>query len=293
MIFNERKTCEVCSLQSLKKLVELPYESKELETFLVKYYENRIPTSLLAGQKMILNQCQDCGFVWQVHTLTEKYATELYSAWIDPAKSLEKSLNHNRNYYKSLLDDVFFVSTLFDKKPKQIKVLDFGLGWGNWSSAAISMGMDVFGFELSAEKIEYTRKKGIKVISDLNEYESYFDYVHAEQVLEHLDHPFEAMTVIEKIVKPGGLIRISVPNFPNYSINNESYKAKHDALHPLEHINTFQKKNLHLMAKRLKLEKMGFSQFLKNLMKNPKYCSLFFRKYMGVQLSNSILLKKN
>lgn len=272
--------------------MELLFASQDLASFLSRHYENRIPSDLLENEKLILNQCLDCGFVWQVNTLIEKYAIELYSEWVDPTKSYQKSLNHNRNYYKSLLDDVFFVSLIFNKEPRKIKVLDFGMGWGNWSSSAISMGMDVFSFELSSQKIEYAKKRGINVVSDLSEYEDFFDYVHAEQVLEHLDHPLEALSLIKKVVKPGGVIRLSVPNFPDYTINDKTFKAKHDALHPLEHLNTFTKSNLNLMARKLGLKVLDIFFFLQLFLNHPQNSILIIKKLVGLKINNTVLLRK-
>lgn len=59
----------------------------------------------------------------------------LYEEYIDPLESLKKRESSSFQYFKSLIKDCLKASLLCEKifknPPRKIKVLDFGMGWGN------------------------------------------------------------------------------------------------------------------------------------------------------------------
>ena len=66
------------------------------------------------------------------------------------------------------------------------------------------------------EVIPFDKEQG-----DANHIDTYFkpeslDFVHGSQVLEHLHNPIDALTRMLRIVKPGGYVVITVPDYDLY-----------------------------------------------------------------------------
>ena len=47
-----------------------------------------------------------------------------------------------------------------------------------------------------------------------------FDIINLEQVLEHTQEPFDILTGVSAYLKPGGIVRITVPNLTRVQSSN-------------------------------------------------------------------------
>ena len=56
-----------------------------------------------------------------------------------------------------------------NQKPRDVKVLDFGMGWGHYCIASNAVGFDVYGSELSDVRIKYAQNNGVKLIKNTKE----------------------------------------------------------------------------------------------------------------------------
>lgn len=80
-------------------------------------------------------------------------------------------------------------------------------------------GFEVFGLDLDQKSIEACKRKNLMVFNEMltgfaadhSEFHESFDVVTFFEVLEHQDAPIEFLQNIKKLVKPGGLIALSVP----------------------------------------------------------------------------------
>lgn len=97
-------------------------------------------------------------------------------------------------------------------------VFDVGFGFAQALLYFSEKGMRVSGLEPSPEGVEYARSRGLEVyqagIEDFSCVGSQrFDVVMMLNVLEHLRQPAETLISIrERLLKPGGLLVIDVPN---------------------------------------------------------------------------------
>ena len=103
---------------------------------------------------------------------------------------------------------------LFGRKGK---LLDVGVGRGEILIAAKGEGWDVEGVEPSETFADYAEQRtGAKIwrqpIEDANIPEDEFDVVILAAVLEHLYNPNQIMAKIARVLKPGGLLYLDVPN---------------------------------------------------------------------------------
>mgnify|MGYP001028236444 CR=1 FL=1 len=97
-------------------------------------------------------------------------------------------------------------------------LLDIGCGEGFFLFNASRMGYTVKGVELSQEAGEYARREfdldiETKPFEEAEFRENYFDVVTLWQVLEHVPHPLVILKEVHRILKPGGLVAVSTPDF--------------------------------------------------------------------------------
>lgn len=135
--------------------------------------------------------------------------------------SSEKEYSHYTTYQDAedfkRLD--FIVNSIKDLKKKDAYILDIGCGNGNISLALGALGYKVLGIDIDPVSIKNATAlntfKNVRFeISDANAFSinDNFDAIVCSEVLEHLDHPWELVKSIYRILKPGGILVATVPN---------------------------------------------------------------------------------
>lgn len=99
---------------------------------------------------------------------------------------------------------------------ENIKFLDIGTGEGKTLLEGSLRGWDVTGIDIVDNRIDTARNSKIKFISakflEYNFHENHFDFIYLDSVLEHVLDPVEYLIKIRKILKPGGVVYVGVPN---------------------------------------------------------------------------------
>jgi 2-polyprenyl-3-methyl-5-hydroxy-6-metoxy-1,4-benzoquinol methylase len=96
-------------------------------------------------------------------------------------------------------------------------VLEIGCATGAFMAAIADRGWQVKGIEPSAEAAAYARDvRGLDVLCGTVESvplaAASFDMIYAWHVFEHLAHPTRTLRVIRDVLKPGGILCLSMPN---------------------------------------------------------------------------------
>ncbi|MEM9775017.1 MAG: class I SAM-dependent methyltransferase [Chloroflexota bacterium] len=99
------------------------------------------------------------------------------------------------------------------------KVLDIGCATGLFLGAMQQNGWECTGIEPSQYASEYARSQyGLEVVTgtleDTQMPSNSFDVVTMWDVLEHVDDPMETLNEVNRLLKPNGLLVVSLPN-PN------------------------------------------------------------------------------
>ncbi len=97
------------------------------------------------------------------------------------------------------------------------RLLDFGCSWGYLVAQARRHGLDAFGFEISLPRARFGREHlGVEILdqqADLDRLPAEsVDMVYASHVLEHLAHLSGVFDGFARLLRPGGLLLILVPN---------------------------------------------------------------------------------
>ena len=95
-------------------------------------------------------------------------------------------------------------------------LLDVGCGGGSYLYRLKSWGWNAYGVEPSAVGAAQARSLGLHVYQGQLEEaafpDSFFDVVRLNHVLEHLTDPHGTLCEIKRIVRPDGLVYVTVPN---------------------------------------------------------------------------------
>ena len=96
------------------------------------------------------------------------------------------------------------------------KFLDVGCASGSHLYRLRSWGWKSYGVEPSEKGVRMAREMGLNVfhgeLADARFPDSFFDVVQLKDVLEHLVDPHAVMNEIRRILKPDGLVYITLPN---------------------------------------------------------------------------------
>jgi 2-polyprenyl-3-methyl-5-hydroxy-6-metoxy-1,4-benzoquinol methylase len=92
-------------------------------------------------------------------------------------------------------------------------VLDFGCGNGGFLRDIKALCKDCAGLEKDANYFHsFKENKGIKLYKDMSEIKTKFDYITLFHVLEHIKDPKKTLKDLSKVLAPGGVIVVEVPN---------------------------------------------------------------------------------
>jgi 2-polyprenyl-3-methyl-5-hydroxy-6-metoxy-1,4-benzoquinol methylase len=244
-----RESCPICGRSDVKEVYSESFGSPALQEAIAAAYRERGHSEprALAAYQYVLDYCEGCELVFQRNVPDGDFAATLYGRWIDGATLFENKVqNRPIAYYRSLSSSVFDLLSLTGRKPSELRVFDFGMGWGEFCLMCKAFGCDAFGSELAPDKVAHARRAGIEQM-DLEAVESRsLDVINLSQVLEHLDSPRELIGSLVGHLRPGGLLRVAVPNGDTLARKlargnhaAEEVRRNRKLVAPLEHLNCF------------------------------------------------------
>ena len=260
----QRKVCPCCASRSLHEIYRAPFDENPIKEYLENFYspQGGVEFEYLGDACYVLVECAVCGLIFQSEILNAELMGKLYGSWIDPDKVFRLECEES-GYQRSAAHarEIERLLALLGKAPSSLRLLDFGMGWGQWARMAKAFGCDCYGFELCSRRIEVAQAEGIKVITWDEIPLQQFDFVNTEQVFEHVPDPMATMLHLKKSLKPGGLLKISVPSAHNMGrrLQRMDWKAPKwsryslNPVAPLEHINFFRNSSLLKMAERAEM----------------------------------------
>lgn len=214
----------------------------------------------LRGWNFHLEQCTSCECVFQKWKGDEAFLDELYTFWLEghiaddpdafvPWRKILAAPRRSRDGH-----EIMMAASCLGRKVETLKTLDYGMGFGIWARVALALGTDSHGFDLSPTCVAYARSKGVKIASqeDLDRGGNGFDYINTEMVFEHIDNPGDEAKRLAANLRPGGLLKITVPSGVDVidRVRRGTWHAgKYSkdsltAVQPLEHLNAYTRKTM-------------------------------------------------
>lgn len=293
--FIKRQVYPVCECSNKQLLLSVPFTDDRVSYFLDSYYEGRIPKEILKEGVFNIVRCKNCELIFQENILSDDNMYLLYEEWISAEASLNKKKLADVDIFNNYAVEIVGISKYLKKKPCEINVLEYGMGWGYWANLAKSFGFVVTGVELSKSRIEFAQNNGLEIINDISQVQSEsVDYVYSNQVFEHLPDPKEALQQLSRVLSKKGVIHIQVPNGKGVfrKLQDPNWRADHDEIHPLEHINCFTRNSLLVLAEKASLKLAPYPyrpsfHGIKSMLKSH------FRYIENLRSSTEVYLSKN
>jgi len=100
------------------------------------------------------------------------------------------------------------------------RLLDVGCGTGDLAAIFARRGWSAAGIEPSTTAAEHARAIGVEAVTgtlaDAPWDDGEFDAILFNHSLEHIDEPAQALAEAARLLRPGGLLAIAVPNFGSW-----------------------------------------------------------------------------
>lgn len=182
---NEFNKCLICSHSAFRRL---PRYSKD---FLVK--------------------CRNCGFVFSQRIPTQAELVEEYSS------------TYSRNDAISPItlkryDEIFLFLEQFRRNNN---IIDVGAGNGHFIQAAKLRGWNAFGTEFDERAVAICASKGVTMhhgkLDPSNYQPGQFDVITSFEVIEHINNPIEEVQNFFHLLRSGGLVYLTTPNYNSLS----------------------------------------------------------------------------
>lgn len=238
----DRNVCPSCQSRQLKFV----HQEDNLKTHnpVLKAYFDR---------PSVLAECQQCDFAF-VSSIPDspKFYEELYSG-TERDVSIDFHHSGKRRIFSEVKRSVL-------RHRQSGKILDIGAGTGVLLST-FQPEFQGTGVELGSEARKFANTQNLNVIaadlSSLPFADASFDVITLIDVLEHLAKPVENLKEIDRVLKPGGLFYVKVPNYRSQLYKQKVLQflglSKEGIMANYIHINHFSPPALMNM-----LEKMGF-----------------------------------
>src|SRR3989339_168793 len=218
----------------------------------------KIMASRKDGQKIV--KCRNCGLVY----VNPRYSEESLKKLYDGEGSIHGEISGKIDY-KTFLENEFYGGgvaqlNLVKKYKLTGKLLDIGIGGGQFAYAAANNGFNVTGTDLSMKAVANAKSRyGMDIkngkVEELKLKTAEYDVVTLWSVLEHVVNPLQVLKEANKLLKQDGVLFGYVPNINGLSsryknltalVKNEDRKYGHFGL-PY-HIVLFTKNTLRQMS---------------------------------------------
>jgi len=206
-----RTRCPGCGHGIARTLHREPLDSPGIRRYMHAHYEDRVARDF-AGYVYELAECEHCSLAYQAEVPTPALLEEIYDQWLPATERAAVVARWGLDDYRYLAGQVEFVLEHVGRRPDTIRALDFGFGWAEWARMAGAYGVDVCGAELSQVRIDYAAAHGIPMIDADRLPDGEFNFINTEQVFEHLLEPGQVLRRLGRALRPGGLLKLSVPD---------------------------------------------------------------------------------
>lgn len=205
---------------------------------------------LTGYEQNYLVKCSSCHFVFCQRRPSENELKAHYSLYQRANVISEITLKR----YNVLLDEL-------EPYRKMNNIIDVGCGDGFFLEAARKRKWNVFGTEFTQEAIEVCLGKGIEMSASplgLRNYKAeFFDVITSFEVIEHINTPMDEIKAFSTILRKGGVVYITTPNFN--SISRDILNSKWNMIEYPEHLSYFTTQTLSYLFRKSNFKRLEIS----------------------------------
>jgi SAM-dependent methyltransferase len=226
-------------------------------------------------------KCSGCGFLFtqdypEQTEIGGYYESEEYISHSDTSKGFSNKLYQIARSIMLGRKKVLVEKTTGLKKGK---ILDIGSGTGYFAATMKKTGWQVKGIEINEKARNFSIANFGLEVDPPDKIASYdsdsLDCITLWHVLEHFHDPFKNISEIYRLLKPGAVCLVALPNCNSYDANH--YKRFWAAWDVPRHLWHFQPSTFRIFS-----EKAGFNfENLKILPLDVFYISLLSERYKG------------
>ena len=177
----------------------------------------------LEKEGLSLVRCQDCDLVYVNPVFDEAHYKTIYQA--EDYQAIVRDLgeaSHDYRVERFGKERVGIMARFLRSADGEApRYLDIGCSTGFVVEAARDAGWQASGLDLNPSAVAFGRKRGLELseggLDDHALPEESFDAVSLFDVLEHIVNPGEILAKALKLLKPGGIVFLYVPNYDSAS----------------------------------------------------------------------------
>jgi len=215
-------------------------------------------TEELRKDHMVLVRCDDCQLVYVNPAFDDEHYRTVYSS--EEYQGIMKDLGIKSHAYRVERFGQERVSLMAEQLDvpdgAAARYLDVGCSTGFVVEAARERGWHATGIDLNPSAIEFGRQRGLDLRPTALEDEDFdaesFDAVSLFDVLEHLLNPRATLDLAIRLLKPGGILFLYVPNYDSASRLLMGVNAHF--IWPTHHLNYYTPSTLSALMRRAGLE---------------------------------------
>jgi 2-polyprenyl-3-methyl-5-hydroxy-6-metoxy-1,4-benzoquinol methylase len=263
--FGRRDQCPACGSGEVETRYRCGFAQPPIGEFIANYFKID-PAALAAGEYRI-DQCRRCGLAYQAEVGSPELLDDLYSHWVedfeDPERDFPVYGEDVRHPRLSRDGHEIMAAASYLRRPlSDLVTLDYGMGFALWARIAAQLGCRSYGSDLAQARMAFARRYGVETVTDAEIAPQSFDFINTEQVFEHVPDPHGLMQRLAAALKPGGVIKVSVPRqrdmdelvalLPRQGAQIAFEKIM--PILPLEHVNCFTPTAVTVLGERSGLE---------------------------------------
>ena len=208
-----------------------------------------------ANDRFALNQCNNCALITTYPMPSAKLLQQYYDQdyWHSGGQNKRPALN---TLYRLRMTPI--VSTIRNYTKTDSRILDWGCGDGSLINLLRKFGLNCFGIDAYKQNLDDPQVSAATIeMADFPN--GYFDIITCFHVLEHLADPLTSIKSALRLIKPGGVMVVEVPNLD--SVGFRIFKNRWQPLEIPTHLNHFTPitlQRLFQFAGKTKILKMDF-----------------------------------
>jgi 2-polyprenyl-3-methyl-5-hydroxy-6-metoxy-1,4-benzoquinol methylase len=246
-----KRNCPVCDGSEAEVIMRF---TPELLFEMNPNYSFEVLKDAVRGKEEFLtySKCRNCGMVYCENIWDDNTLGKVYVDAIDHAKSKDGILLINKRASLARIWTNILRTLKLSGKEKlgDLKIIDYGCGWGDFMDTANGYGVSVIGYDTDSKKTELAQERGHKIIEDIDELKSFgpVDVVVMFSVLEHLQDVKNSLNLVKELLKPEGLFVFSVMDYRSVYIKKNVNRLRKNLpaltknFNPVEHVNLYSYK---------------------------------------------------